>query len=178
MKNLKFNLSFYKTFKFYNITIVCYVLIIIACNDDKKIELNKQNNKETNEVSTHFVIDSSQYKNFKHILGTWEIKTKNPDIDLFKLVFVESKDSIHCLYSSIMYNGDRLDLPYEADYYSFSFSKYISDSIKVKYFDYYTGDYGKVKLVFGQNSIKWEIIEPPKGPYFVPDSAVLFKTNR
>ncbi|MDD5067318.1 MAG: hypothetical protein PHF84_09755 [bacterium] len=105
--------------------------------------------------------------------GIWAWEKNNGSRD-FSVKIINNGKYYIGTYCAVVNNGGRIDCS-ENDTPSFQFKNTQNDIITTEFKTYYTESTGKVKLTFHKNKLTWEIIKEPKGEYYCPKKAILYK---
>ncbi len=117
-------------------------------------------------LSSCFSSNSKYTEVFK---GIWEWDDSHGNT--FELVVFQKEDSIKGTHCAVFYNGEKIDCSYKEE---ITFNGIVLNNTADVYFiSGFSNSRGKAKLSIINNSIKWEIIQPPKEEYYLPKKAIL-----
>lgn len=81
-----------------------------------------------------------------------------------------------CTYGAVALGGNKIDASGdEPEQLSFKIKKPNSYSLVTKFYDYFANAHGTVKISLISGKLIWQLITPPDGEYYVPDTAILIR---
>lgn len=146
--------------------------IFTSCKNDetkKDIHSSIDNNKKSGVIneSNNIRTDSNS------LIGVWNWRSDDKSQEFTIKIKKIDKDSVFGQYCAVYNNGNKIDC--DVDDINNIKGLITKNKIQLKFNSFFGAKDGKAEIEIFENHIEWKIIKSPKGEYYSPESATLYK---
>jgi hypothetical protein len=153
----------------YIILFLACLYLFISCNNN---EIKKQNDYNMNNEKANVVNKNIQ----KNLIGVWNWRSNDKTQEFTIKIKKIDKDSVFGQYCAVYNNGNKLDC--DLDDINNIKGLIIKDKIQLDCSSFFGAKNGKAEIKFYEDHIEWKITKSPKGEYYSPELATLYKKNQ
>ncbi|WP_409417016.1 hypothetical protein [Flavobacterium sp. PS2] len=152
--------------KFLKIAVI--IIFFASCkNNEIKKDVHYDNDNK-NEIINNYVQTDS-----KNIIGVWNWRSDDKSQQFTIQIKRIEKDSVFGQYCAVYNNGNKLDC--DVDDTNNIKGLIVKDKIQLSFDSFFGAKNGKAEIKIFENHIEWKIIKSPKGEFYSPESAILYR---
>ncbi|KFF09766.1 hypothetical protein [Flavobacterium hydatis] len=154
--------------KYLKIAIV--IIFFTSCrNKEIKKDIDYGNDNKNEIVNNNIQADS------KNIIGVWNWRSDDKSQEFTIKIKKIEKDSVFGQYCAVYNNGSKLDC--DVDDINNIKGLIVKDKIQLSFDSFFGAKKGKAEIKIFKNYIEWKVIKSPKGEYYSPKLATLYRKS-
>lgn len=155
----------------YKIFYLVNLFLLISCKE-KESKNNYSSKSNSNEI-TSIINDENIEADQKNIIGTWNWRSDDKSQEFTIKIKKVSNDSIFGQYCAVSNNGNKLDCDFD-DINNIK-GLIIGNKIQITFNSFFGAKNGSAEITIFDKYIEWKVTKSPKGEYYAPQSATLYR---